>query len=225
MHRYGAANKSELDTLDEIALAQNMPEHINMETSATIYQLALVLGKSTHVSDFVGDIRAGGHHIVAEFDTGEALYPRICDVKADAVVIIADMSDGRMLLETERISSSCPMPIIVFTRDDSSDLIDIAVKTGISAYVVDGLDSRRLKPLLQVAISRFRENQRVLEKLSKAESALEDRKQIDRAKVIIMKFRSCSEEEAYQSLRKLAMDRGKRIAEVAEQVITASEVL
>jgi len=196
-----------------------------MDTSVDTYQLALVLGKSTHVPDFVGDIRADGHHIVAEFGAGEALYPHICDVKADAVVIIADLADGKMLLETEQISTHCPIPIIVFTRDDSSDLIDIAVKAGISAYVVDGLDSRRLKPVLQVAISRFRESQRMLQKLSKAESALKDRKQIDRAKGIIMKFRSCSEDEAYQSLRKLAMDRGKRIAEVAEQIITASEVL
>ncbi|MEN8212781.1 MAG: ANTAR domain-containing protein [Pseudomonadota bacterium] len=196
-----------------------------MNSTSTHYQLALVLGNSTHVPDFVDDIRAGGYTIAAEFNTGEALYPRICSVKADAVVIIADLADGKMLLETEQISSSCPMPIIVFTRDDSSDLIDIAVKVGISAYVVDGMDSRRLKPVLQVAISRFRENQRVLEKLSRAESALEERKQIERAKGIIMKFRNCNEDEAYQLLRKLAMDRGKRMAEVAEQIISASTVL
>ncbi|MEA3304041.1 MAG: ANTAR domain-containing protein [Pseudomonadota bacterium] len=196
-----------------------------MKEASPPCHLALVLGTSTHVPDFVDEINSSDHIVVAEFSAGEALYPHICSVKADAIVIIADLSDGKMLLETQQISSHCPMPIIVFTRDDSSTLIDLAVKSGISAYVVDGLDSRRLKPVLQVAVSRFRENQRILEKLSRAESALEERKQIDRAKGIIMKFRNCSEDQAYKALRKLAMDRGKPLAEIAEQVIIASEVL
>jgi response regulator NasT len=100
-----------------------------------------------------------------------------------------------------------------------------AVEAGVSAYVVDGLHPARIQPVMDVAISRFQMFQRMRTELAKTKRALEERKVIDRAKGMIMKARGVQEEEAYAILRKAAMDRGKRMAEVADALVTAAGLL
>ena len=100
-----------------------------------------------------------------------------------------------------------------------------AIEAGVSAYVVDGLQPARLKPILDAAITRFRVFQRMRTELAETKRALEERKVIDRAKGMVMKARGVSEDEAYAILRKAAMDQNKRVAEVAAALVTAAGLL
>uniref|UniRef100_UPI0035C86565 ANTAR domain-containing response regulator n=1 Tax=Palleronia sp. TaxID=1940284 RepID=UPI0035C86565 len=100
-----------------------------------------------------------------------------------------------------------------------------AIEAGLSAYVVDGLTPARVKPVLDAAIARFRMMQRMRTELAETKRALEDRKVIDRAKGLLMRARCIPEDEAYALLRKTAMDQGRRVADVAEALVTAAGLL
>jgi response regulator NasT len=123
------------------------------------------------------------------------------------------------------ISQDTPRPIVMFSADGNTEKIREAVRAGVSAYVVDGLAAQRVQPILDVAIARFEALQSLRNELEDTQLQLADRKRIDRAKGILIKQKNLSEEQAYQWLRKMAMDENLKLAEVADQVIRAAKLL
>src|SRR5262249_54108171 len=123
-----------------------------------------------------------------------------------------------------QVSRIVRRPIAMFVDQSDRATIEAAVDAGVSAYIVDGLKKERMKNILDLCISRFNAFARLQDELDRAKSALEERKVIDRAKGILMKVKSLSEEDAYALLRKTAMNEKKKIAEVAQSVITAAEL-
>ncbi|WP_300058695.1 ANTAR domain-containing response regulator [uncultured Roseobacter sp.] len=142
------------------------------------------------------------------------------------IVLIDIANPSRDTLEELAIASG-PMerPVAMFVDRSEAGLSDAAIEAGVSAYVVDGLQPARVKPVLDAAIARFRMFQRMRAELAETKRALEERKLIDRAKGMIMKARGVEEEEAYAILRKAAMDQGKRVADVASALVTAAGLL
>ncbi len=104
-------------------------------------------------------------------------------------------------------------------------MAESAIDAGVSAYIVDGLKKERIKPILDLCISRFNAFAKLQDELDRTRSALEDRKVIDRAKGILMKVKGLTEDEAYVLLRSTAMREKKKISEIAQSIITASEML
>ncbi|MGR3762266.1 ANTAR domain-containing response regulator (plasmid) [Roseobacteraceae bacterium NS-SX3] len=142
------------------------------------------------------------------------------------VVLIGIENPSRDVLEELALASGpAERPVAMFVDRSAEGLSAAAVEAGVSAYVVDGLQPARLKPVLDAAIARFRLFQRMRAELAEAKRALEERKIIDRAKGMIMKARGISEEQAYALLRKTAMDQNKRVAEVAQALVTAAGLL
>jgi len=123
------------------------------------------------------------------------------------------------------VSQGDPRPIVMFTDDGASDTIQAAIKAGVTAYIVAGMRPERLKPILEVAQARFETDRALREELKNAQTKLADRKIIERAKGLLMKQKQVSEDEAYRMLRKLAMDRGTRLLDVAQQLINVSDLL
>jgi len=117
------------------------------------------------------------------------------------------------------------VPIIVFSDDADSKAINKVIKAGVSAFVVNGLESKRIRPIIDIAIVRFNEQKKLKDELTKTKSKLEERKVIDRAKGILTKTRGLSEDESYHTLRKLAMNRNIAISEMAKNVISMAELL
>ena len=166
-----------------------------------------------------------GYEIIARVEHGMNLLERVEEVKPDVIIIDMEMPDRDTLEQLHTIHKDQPRPIVMFADNSESDVIEAAVKAGVSAYVVDGLNPERVKPIMDVAIARFREFQALREELEQTKSTLADRKVIDKAKGIIMKQRGMDEAEAYKSLRKMAMDSNKRISEIAKDVIAIAELL
>ena len=153
------------------------------------------------------------------------LAAKIKDFNPDVVLI--DVSDpSRDMLEELTIASD-PMsrPVAMFVDNDSRGLAKAAIEAGVSAYVVDGLSPKRLQPVLDAAIARFNMFGRLRKELEQSKRALEERKVIDRAKGLLMKARSIDEEAAYGLLRRKAMDEGRKVAEVAQALVTAADLL
>jgi two-component system, response regulator / RNA-binding antiterminator len=146
-------------------------------------------------------------------------------LKPDAVIFVSDEVDRTLLRSMRAVSETRPTPMLVFTRDSQSESIDSAVKAGATAYVVDCDDPGRLAALLDVARARFMEQERIRKELVKTKNDLLERKRVEKAKGIIMQTKRLSEDQAYSAMRRLAMNHNKRIGEIAEQIISASEVL
>lgn len=188
-------------------------------------RVLVVDGEQRRAADMVAVLTAAGYEVSAVVETQSDLYAKVREIRPDVIIIDMDSPDRDMLEHLRGISRDDPRPIVMFCDDDADETIRAAVKAGVSAYVVDGLHPRRVKPILQAAVARFSEFQTLRLELAKAQSTLAERKLLERAKGIIMKQRGVSEEEAYHALRKLAMNRNQRIAEVAENVIAAAELL
>ena len=123
------------------------------------------------------------------------------------------------------LSRALKKPIAMFVdRSDASE-IEAAVEAGVSAYVVDGLKKERVKPILDMAISRFNAFARLTRELEEARSALEDRKLIDEAKAILIRSRNLSEADAYSLMRRTAMNQNRKLVDIAQSLITAARLL
>jgi response regulator NasT len=142
-------------------------------------------------------------------------------------VILIDLENPSCeMLETMfQVSRAVKRPVAIFVDQSDSGAIQASVDAGVSAYIVNGLKKERVKPILDLCISRFNAFSRLQSELEQTKTALEERKVVDRAKGILMKAKNLSEESAYALLRKTAMDEQKKIADVAQAVITTVGLL
>jgi two-component system, response regulator / RNA-binding antiterminator len=166
-----------------------------------------------------------GHKIVATASAGDDLYSMVDRFLPDIIIIDMDSPDRDTLEQMQSISSDRPRPVVMFTNDDDSQTIHKAVKAGVTAYVVDGLQPLRVMPILETAIARFNEYQSIRDELTKTKNTLEERKLIERAKGIVMKQSDQDEATAYKSMQKIAMSRNMKLVELAKSIIAAAELL
>ena len=166
-----------------------------------------------------------GHQVVARVATSEDLFARVAEVQPDVIIIDLDSPDRDTLEHMRGISRDQPRPVVMFAEDDDSGTIQKAIQAGVSAYVVDGLSPHRIKPLLEVAIARFREYQALRDELEATRNTLAERKVIERAKGVLMRQKGMDEEAAYQALRRAAMDQNLRLGQVARNLVAAAELL
>jgi len=170
-------------------------------------------------------LRQAGHDSVTVVHDVAGIARRIAEVNPDVIVIDLENPNRDMLENMFQLSRAVKRPIAMFVDRSDQASIEAAVDAGVSAYVVDGLKQERVKPILDMAISRFNAFSRMARELEEARSELENRKIIDRAKGILMKSRGLSEEAAYALLRKTAMNQNRRIADIAQSLVTAAGLL
>ena len=170
-------------------------------------------------------LKDAGYDVVAVLSSSDNLLSHIEKEQPDVIIVDLE-SPNRDSLESMRIVTQFnPKPIVMFTNDADHNMIGEAINAGVSAYIVDGFNESRIKPIMDVAIARFREFQALRTELQKTRDTLDERKIIDKAKGIIMSQKECNEDDAYKILRKLSMENNKRIVEVAEQIISITNVL
>ena len=170
-------------------------------------------------------LREAGHTKVSVIHSVEEVARKIADIEPDVVVIDLENPDRDRLESFFSLSKALKRPVAMFVdRADASE-IEAAVEAGVSAYVVDGLKKERVKPILDMAISRFNAFARLTRELEEARGALEDRKIIDQAKSILIRSRGIDEAEAYGLLRKTAMNQNRKIVDIAQSLITAAGLL
>ena len=169
-------------------------------------------------------LQDNGYDVVARIGTKEDLLDRVSTIQPDVIIIDMQSPDRDTLESMHMINREQPRPVVMFAEKSDKLTIAEAVKAGVSAYVVDGLNANRIQPIMEVAIARFQEYQGLKNELARTKSDLADRKLIDKAKGIIMSQRKCAEDDAYKALRKLAMDRNEKLVEVAKSVIEVAKL-
>ena len=170
-------------------------------------------------------LKEAGYQIKSHITVIDDVIEEVERCAPDIIIVKTESSNNYFMNQLYNLNQENPKPIVFFTDRSDSGLIDSAIKAGVSAYVVDGLSSDRVKPILDIAKARFEQDQSLRNELSKTKSQLQERKTIERAKGLIMKSRKLSEEEAFKALRKLAMDKNQRLIDVATDVISVSELL
>jgi response regulator NasT len=161
-----------------------------------------------------------GCTVVARLSSAQGLMKRVEEHQPDAIIIDIESPDRDMLEHMSVLNQHNPKPVIMFSDEDDSSTIEKAIRAGVSAYVVDGLNPKRVKSIMDVAIARFREFQALRGELEKTKHQLADRKLLDEAKALLMKHKKLNEEEAYHAMRRMAMDRGQRMVDVAKNIIS-----
>jgi response regulator NasT len=169
-------------------------------------------------------LREAGHLNVTHIDDRTGLLARIYAIDPDVILIDLENPSRDVLEQMFQMSRAVKRPIAMFVDQSDTASIQASVDAGVSAYIVGNLQKERIKTILDLCISRFNAFSRLQDELDRTKSALEERKVIDRAKGILMKAKNMSEEDAYALLRKTAMNEKKKIAEVAQSVIIASEM-
>lgn len=173
----------------------------------------------------VDSLKDAGFERIQVIGDASGLAAKINAFEPDLVLIDMAHPSRDMLEEMALASGPLDRPVAMFVDRSDDALTTAAIEAGVSAYVIDGMRPDRVKPVLDAAIARFQLFKRMRTELAETKRALEERKVIDRAKGMIMKARKVDEDEAYALLRKAAMDQGKRLADVAEALVSSVGLL
>lgn len=170
-------------------------------------------------------LRDAGYTNLTVINDVVGIARKIAETAPDVIVIDLENPNRDMLESMFQLTRAVQRPIAMFVDRSDQASIEAAVEAGVSAYVVDGLKRERVRPIVDMAISRFNAFARMARELEDARSQLESRKLIDRAKGILMSTRGLSEADAYALLRKTAMNQNRKISEIAESLILAAGLL
>jgi len=170
-------------------------------------------------------LKETGVHDITVFGDVSGLKDKLTALNPDVVLVDLANPSRDVLEELTLASRPTERPVAMFVDQTDEAAMKAAIDAGVSAYVVDGLATRRLKPILDAAIARFQAFERMRRELSATKEALAERKTIDRAKGLLIQAKGISEDEAYALLRKTAMDQGRKVIDVATALVTASDLL
>ncbi len=148
----------------------------------------------------------------------ESFLQVLDSVQVDLIVLDVDKPSVDLFEQFTVVQEFCPKPIVCFSNDSDSKVIEKSVKAGVAAYIVDGKSEERIKPIIDVAILRFNQCQAVKKELAQVKDKLSERAVIEKAKGLLIEHKNMTENDAYKTLRKMAMDQGKKISVVAHEV-------
>lgn len=186
----------------------------------------LVIDESRgRAAEICAGLAGAGYQVAALVPDTLDLSDQVQRLRPDVILIETESPSRDTLEHLALIGRDLPRPVLMFAKDSDSKVIREAMRAGVSAYVVDGLQADRIQPLVEVAMARFEEYRELKRERDEATRKLSDRITIDRAKGVLMKARGLDEDGAYNALRKLAMDRGQSLFDVASDVLAMAKIL
>ena len=187
--------------------------------------ILIIDDKAVRAAVIAEGLREAGYERISQIVDMRQLLRQIVETDPDVIIIDLENPHRDILEEMFQVSRTVPRPVAMFVDQSDKASIEAAMDAGVSAYVVNGMRKERVKPILDMAVSRFNAFHRLREELDRTKKALEDRKVIEKAKGILMKTRGMSEEEAHALLRKTAMNESRRVSDIAASLITAAKLL
>ncbi|WP_440979587.1 ANTAR domain-containing response regulator [Sphingomonas pseudosanguinis] len=188
-------------------------------------RIAIIDTSSTRAAIISDGLREAGLTDLVVIDPGGPLAAQVERAAPEVVLINLENPSRDVLEDFFAMSRALDRPIAMFVDQSEPETTMAAVDAGVSAYVVDGLAKQRIKPILDLAVRRFQAFSRLQTELAAAKTALADRQVIDRAKAILMRRRGLDEPAAYALLRSHAMTTNRRIADVAEAIVTSEQLM
>ena len=196
-----------------------------METGTSTPTVLIIDNDQERATTLVRILKAGQYKVAAPLRLQRDLISQVSRLQPDILLIGVDFPGQTILRWIGSLHASYPCPTVMFSRDERSGTIQAATRAGVSAYAVGELTGTRVKTIVEAAVARFCEFRALQEELEKTKTNLAERKIIERAKELLAQQRGCNEAQAYQILRKMAMNRRKRLAEVSQELLSMAEVL
>ena len=203
-------------------MPHKLPSRVQVDSSLKIL---VVESDEVRAREIIDALKDGGWSDVLVIATSTTLERTLKQHNPDIVLIDLANPDRDTLEHLSLVSNARNRPVAMFVDHSDEVMTQAAIAAGLSAYVVNGLQKDRIKPVLETAIARFRMVAKMQSELDAAKQALTDRKTIDRAKGLLMRARKISEDDAYGLMRKTAMDQGRKVIDVALALVTAAELL
>lgn len=188
-------------------------------------RILLVTDTAKPIGELRETLLQQGYEVLTDVASSTALLGSVERQRPDVVIIDTESPSRDTLEQLSVMNALAPRPVVMFTHDSDQQLIRAAVGAGVTTYVVDGLDADKLSPIIDVAMVRFAEDDKLRQRLAKVEQQLSDRKLIDRAKGLLMDKRGMTEAAAFEMLRTQAMKQGVTLAEMARQIIAMADLL
>ena len=205
-------------------MAERKAENQN-EADFAVQRVVLVDADAGRSSLLRRALEVNGYELVGRLNEVGQMLAMVLSAQPDFVVLGIDSPDQSSIQQLVALKEQAPLPIIIFSEQGSPQIIQKIVQAGVSAFIVDDIQPRSLPSIIAIAVARFQAQQGLIRELEATRSKLADRKILDRAKGLLMQQKGISEDEAYRSLRKMAMDRGQPIVQVAETVIDVLQLL
>lgn len=183
------------------------------------YQVLLVSDDVENTSELKSGLLESGAEEVLVSSISDNVIKTIGNQTLDLIVMDVKKPTTAMFEQFAVINEYCPMPMICFSDERDSKIIEKSVQAGVTAYIVEGKDSKRLRPIIEVAMARFKECQAVKKELAQVKDKLSQRAVIEKAKGLLVEYRDMSEDQAYHTMRKMAMDQGKKISVIANEIV------
>ena len=196
-----------------------------METVTAMPEILIIDNNQERSAALVQILKASRYKVAVPLRLQSGLAEQVSYIKPDILVIGVDFPGQAILSWVASLHERYPCPTVMFSRDERSETIQAATRAGVSAYAVGELTGARVKTIIEAAVARFYEFRALQEELEKTKTSLAERKIIERAKELVAQQRGCNEAQAYQILRKMAMNRRKRLAEISQDVLSVAEVL
>jgi response regulator NasT len=208
-----------------VPLGHICPDGVKIDVSATPPLIVLLIDSDPERANIVeAGLRGAAITKLASSDQGDILSS-IATLQPDVIIMDCESPDRDTIENLRMVARENPKPIVMFVEDGDGSLAKEAVRAGVSAYIVDGLTSARVQPVIEVAIERFKMFDGLQRELEKSKEDLEARKAIERAKGLLMDKRKISESEAFASMRKLAMEESITIKQVADKILSVASLL
>lgn len=207
--------------MEQILKKKTLP----VEPSKTTITVMLIEKKPSNHSLLKEALIDFGYHVTKHLSFDENILDQIDICTPEILILVTDSPSNKMLKDLAEVNQLLPLPIVIFSENDSPNVIQQAIKSGVSAYVVNEILPQRIQSIISVANERFKAVQSLRNELKQAKVQLESRKYIDRAKGLLMEQKRMSENEAYKTLRKMAMDQSCSLAIVAKNIIDVCQLL
>ncbi len=200
--------------------------HVPIDDTAAPPLRVLVIDDGAHRTELIrAELERQGHQVVGVGDSALLVHDCVLSLAPDVVIVDSESPSRDTLEHLAAVNQASPRPVVVFAEDASPAPMQQALRSGVAAYVIAGLQPQRLTPVLQVAIARFAQDRELRAQLDQAQTQLAERKTIERAKRLLMDEIGLTETQAHAHLRRMAMDRGQKIAEVAQRIAQARDLL
>jgi response regulator NasT len=188
--------------------------------SEKVLSILLIDDNPERAKALINALQHSRYHINHIVSSGASLLKQVNDLKPDMVVIDIESPDRDILDSLHTLSSFNPKPIVMFAEQEDSETITQSVKSGVSAYVCGNADPTRVRAILDAALARFEDYQSVKQELVTTKHKLEAKQLVDKAKRLLISTKNMNEEDAFHALRKMAMDTGQKMEDVAKTIIS-----
>ena len=195
----------------------------NHNVSNVVLRVILVDDDRSRATSVESKLRDVGFDVLSVIPTASGLLYQMAQQEPDVVIIALDSPDRDVLESLSIASTHNPRPVVMFSEAGDQGFISDAIRAGVTAYQAEDINPDRVRAAIDIAVAQFSAFNTLREELDETRRQLEERKLVEKAKGLLMSIHKVDEEEAFSTLRKLAMDKNRTLGETAREVIAVLE--